>query len=480
MVIPEGYSLEITAVCPSRIREIHAAFAAPAAGSVLADEAMLTFDNGRSGKYPISWTYEEETQEESLSYESAAEEADISPVPETEKPELSEANPAESSGEEKEAEDSVSEKPEADEPEGSEAFAALEDNDEPLPEEGEADTLHEDTDTLREEADTLHKTVSSKPSEENEPDGEEKKDSEKDASEPEEDERQSESLIEESESASSKTVPSSGIAWGDTAYTAVIFVPQDMANQILFADQLSGSSESGEVTKVIRNNADGSAEIEIEFEKTAESGEYVRPDAEISLLAKAFDLNLQDYDESFTRQYYVPGNRIVTLSAPEVEDELFLQWNLLDSGIILADEDNDGQPDCSLSDRVIKVRIPEMPAGNELEIRAEFIPGIREVSAEISIPVTGQPLQSEANADTLKVTISNQYEIDPEFVSISWTPQPESEESEEKIADYLMYYTVVIRIVPKTDSEGPGGVRSSGSLRFKRDVSRNEAVLICL
>ncbi len=53
----------------------------------------------------------------------------------------------------------------------------------------------------------------------------------------------------------------------------------------------------------------------------------------------------------------------------------------------------------------------------------------------------------------MKVTITDQYVIHPDYVSIEWTPEPIDGEGGKKIADQDTEYTAKVSIVPKKDAE---------------------------
>lgn len=245
-----------------------------------------------------------------------------------------------------------------------------------------------------------------------------------------------------------KTVAATGNAYNDTVYTATVIIPQDKGKDIIFAptDKLKASNSDGTVKSVTRNDADGSVKVVIEFDATEVSGGEERPDVLIKLVVKALDLNLNAYDDNYTSECYVLQDSEVVITAPDVSDEIFSAWDFGSSGITLADG-------YSLSDKTVTVKIPTGVTGTELSIDARFIPVINKIEASVDAPVAGKKIQTVPDADSLKVTISNKYEVDPDYVAITWTPEPLADSGDKK-ADYLTSYTVTISLAPKSDENG--------------------------
>ena len=244
-------------------------------------------------------------------------------------------------------------------------------------------------------------------------------------------------------------VPASETAYDDTVYTANIMIPQEKAKGIIFAPTLNGSTNTGANVTVTRNDADGSARIAIEFAATEDTGLYPRPEDLVKLKIKAVDLNLrtEGYDGTVQEEFYVEKGEQVVLTSSIVEDERFTAWDFRESGIELADPEAE-----KLTDGTVHVKIPADPAGEELVIAAQYTPVIKDVKVALDAPEADQPLQTEANENTLKVTISNQYEIDPDFVKIIWSPNPpEGDKAEHDTA-----YTATVTIVPKEYLGGDG------------------------
>ena len=241
-------------------------------------------------------------------------------------------------------------------------------------------------------------------------------------------------------------VPASGNAYNDTEYTATIRIPQDQANGIVFMSVLEGLSDTGYVKSIKRNDADGSATVVLTFDKTDPSGGDERPDVDIKLTVKGLDINDSHYIDSLTTVYHVLQGSEVILTAPDTDNEIFWQWDFGNTGITPV-------AGYTVSDKIIKVNIPTGLQTNELSIDAQYIPVINEIKASIKAPVAEQTMQTAADESTLKVTISNEYQIHPDYIQIRWTPEPLDDGGEKK-ADYLTPYTATISVSPKEDAQG--------------------------
>ncbi|MDR9825085.1 hypothetical protein RCJ22_05645, partial [Vibrio sp. FNV 38] len=96
--------------------------------------------------------------------------------------------------------------------------------------------------------------------------------------------------------------------------------------------------------------------------------------------------------------------------------------------------------------KTVQAVIPEDVSATAaaIEVDAEYVPVVSEIAAKLAPPVGGQPLQTAAEEDTLKVKISNTYEVKPECVSIAWSPRPA-----EGNAAYQTAYTATLTIQPE-------------------------------
>lgn len=253
------------------------------------------------------------------------------------------------------------------------------------------------------------------------------------------------------------TVPASGYGYDDTVYTATIRIPEDVAEEIIFASEVTPINEYDNATiknlvggKLIKNPADGSVTLVIEYDKTDNSHQNPRPDTNIPLTIKTYDLNIRNFMTTTVEQNVLQGTT-VTLMAPDVEDEVFVQWNLgLDNPLSLADGSE-------ATDPIIQVVIPEHAGTDELSITAEYIPVVSKVEAEIEEPVGGEKMSNEPS---LFVTITNTYEVHPDYLELSWSPDP-LEDGEDKIADFRTAYTAKITVKP--DEQGHIKVRIKGT-----------------
>jgi len=243
------------------------------------------------------------------------------------------------------------------------------------------------------------------------------------------------------------TVPTAAEAYNDTVYTATVTIPQDQSDGIVFAptESLTGNCDTGTVKSVSRNDADGSASIVIEFPKTEKSGGTVRPDVNISLTVMAKDMNIaaEGYDGTAAAEYQVRQDDTITLTAPDVANEQFIGWDFGASGINLVS----GYAE---TNKTIQAKVPAGLSGDPLKIYAQYVPVISEINVSLRAPVANEAVQTAAEAGTLKVKISNQYEIDPDCVEIAWTPQPGAGGQ----AAYLTAYTAIVSLKTHEDEAG--------------------------
>ena len=253
-----------------------------------------------------------------------------------------------------------------------------------------------------------------------------------------------------------KTYPATETVYSNVDYIATINIPKNQANKIVFAPSgvlsavYRGATEKikEDGVSIIRNDADGSATLVVQFKTTKDGGDRPPQDEPIDIQVKAFDLNMSNYIPGTAPVVYsVYRNSTVTITAPDVEDEIFVMWSFDSTktkGIVPAEETPD------LTSKTIKVRIPSEITGDPIPvIDAQYIPVINNISAVIAAPEAGKTMQTEADENTLKVIISNQYQIHPDYVDIIWSPLPVDGK-----ADYLTRYTVTVKLSPKTDAEG--------------------------
>ena len=254
------------------------------------------------------------------------------------------------------------------------------------------------------------------------------------------------------------TYPATDTVYSGVEYTATIKVSKSQAENIVFAPQQYLSlkylediikvKEGG--IKIEKNDSDGGVTITIEFVETP-SGGTLPPEAEVSFKIKVKDLNLGrelDYIEPI--EYLTKPGEIVTIIGPDVKDEIFFVWDFTD-----ADGIDVSEPGQDLNYNTIDVLIPDHFTKDDIVVWACYIPVIKTLEGHIEVPVGGQTMQTEADENTLKVTITNTYEIHPDYVDIIWSPSPKEDEHGNKIADYLVNYNATISLAPKEDEHGP-------------------------
>lgn len=256
-----------------------------------------------------------------------------------------------------------------------------------------------------------------------------------------------------------QTYPQADTVYGGVDYTATITIPKNQANNIVFAPtsnlnvnytgNIDDVKENG--ISIVRNDGDGSATITINFKTTDDQGP-VPPAGEIEIKVKVWDLNLGNYlpgEEGIS--YNIHPGSTVTITSPEVADEMFFKWNFDDTktkGIVPVT----GQ---DLFSKTIQIQIPAVIASDPIPvIDAQFIPVIKNAKAIIKVPEAEDTMQMVALENTLTVTITNDYEVHPDYVSITWAPEPLDGEGGSKVADYLINYNVTVSIAPKEDALG--------------------------
>ena len=239
-------------------------------------------------------------------------------------------------------------------------------------------------------------------------------------------------------------------AYDDTAYTLTVVIPNDADHQ--FASELSAryipwpqkDADRVESITAVRNDADGSAVVTIQFTPTErkDGEEHPRPERTERLRIGIRDLNTGQYDSDYKVLGAEPGGT-VTLAAPAADGEVFTGWKINNtSGLILA-EGSDPE------DRIIKVRVAEdyrSLEGNTADIDVQFIPVIRMAEAEVGEPVGGEPLPGTKK---LYITVFNTYEIREDCIDVTWQPDI----SERQTADYMTPYTVTVKVKKNADDQ---------------------------
>ena len=139
------------------------------------------------------------------------------------------------------------------------------------------------------------------------------------------------------------------------------------------------------------NSHDGSVTLTAETEQTVQQDEYC------TVRVECVDLNLDKVDTTF--QYRVKKNQPLTLSAPSVKDEKFSAW----------------AEDSRLS---IDVRTVTFTPEDDMTIRANYIPVVKNIDITIAEPAVGEELPAEVNS--VKVTVTKEYDIDADSIFTLW------------------------------------------------------------
>ena len=265
------------------------------------------------------------------------------------------------------------------------------------------------------------------------------------------------------ENGETRTAPADKTVYNDTVYTATVNIMPDPENDILFDTVVEtglknryDSSAQMEET-VVRNDADGSITLRMTFPATEPGETSPRPEMTESFRIGAYDLNLKDYDQDVGIQtFYTEPYKYVTLMAPEVPGERFEQWDLGDSGITLQTFSGN-----ELTNKSIAVEMPEK-TGEDTLIRALYTPVISRVDInmydEFGYDYEPEGQLKGPDETEVFVTISNTYEIHPDNLEISWTPEP----AEDGSFGYHQNYTATVRLKPDEDGSVRARIKDSG------------------
>ena len=262
------------------------------------------------------------------------------------------------------------------------------------------------------------------------------------------------------DSDSKQAVPAPDIAYGNTVYTASILIEQKLDEDIAFAPSVNVSSDAGTVKNAIvqRDAADGSITIAVEFAETGFDEEHARPDTLRNLRIKVIDLNMPEAEPSVVERKVCPGH-VIKLAAPEVSDEQFVNWDLGDSRITPAGES-------SLEDEIIAVAVPDdITDGTSIEAR--YMPIVQDITVNLYDDENNRfkpegdgtgPSRAE-----MIVKITNDYEIHPDNLEVSWTPGlPES-----GTYAYLTDYAGTVKIVPDAEGKVRAKVRGADDSAYQ-------------
>ena len=254
-----------------------------------------------------------------------------------------------------------------------------------------------------------------------------------------------------------KTVPvlNGSEALQSTVYTAKITVPMDESVDRIFAPVVTGSAFGDSASKVQSvnvslNSADGSIIITVVFAPTGDTGGEIQPEADVTLTVNTLDLSTMLPDTSVPYvEYSTIQGATVTIDAPDVTSEQFVEWDMGESGVTILRGTE--------TDKSIDVTIPTELTENSLSITAKYVPVLRQARVTMDAPEAGKPLPNTAK---LVVSIENEYEVDPDFLEITWAPAPEDGK-----AQYLVSYAPTVKLAPKQDGSGNSyiKVRPNGS-----------------
>lgn len=172
------------------------------------------------------------------------------------------------------------------------------------------------------------------------------------------------------------------------------------------------------------NSHDGSVTLTAETEKT------VQPDEYCTVTVKCVDRNLNKVDTTF--QYRVKKDQELTLAAPSVQDERFVAWAASDGLTI------DGR------------KVTLTPAA-DLTIQADYIPVVKKIDITIAEPAVGEELPAEVNS--VKVTVTNEYDIDADSIFtlwINWLDPDFGVEGKVKAGDW---YVAALYFMPSSNEQ---------------------------
>ena len=235
-----------------------------------------------------------------------------------------------------------------------------------------------------------------------------------------------------------------------TTYTAEVRI--DQAEDIAFGTHISSSSPQADSVRHTINNTAGYAIVYANFEKERESEIHYKEPVEFNV--EAWDVNTGSAAKNSVKEkiietkYVEPGTKSVVLTAPDVPDEVFLNWEALDSGITISDVD-------AVNPTLV---LDDLPEKGSKTIRANYTPVINKVTVSVMAPVAAHT--PDTDSSKVKVTISDEYEVDNANIAYEWSPVP-SYGSDGTEFDYNTSYTFTARLVPDED----GKIRvSKGSL----------------
>jgi len=239
---------------------------------------------------------------------------------------------------------------------------------------------------------------------------------------------------------------------------------QERAKDIVFSIKVNAKDINGQTAEYQRDIFEGSLRVCAGTFDIAE-GDAADLGDPIPLTVGEIDMSTGEQDTATTPETLVvyPG-ALITLTAPDVKDEVFTEWNVDSSnafacGIQLAEGSK-------ATDKTIRVQIPRDSSASSYMIDAKYVPVVKEVHVTVDAPQAGKALAKTADVSIL---ITNAYEISPEYIEVAWTPASASGN-----AEYLTGYTATVTVKPKTDADGSYvEVRPAGSTDGTEYVKRS-------
>ena len=204
-------------------------------------------------------------------------------------------------------------------------------------------------------------------------------------------------------------VMTSGTAFDETEYKAIITLSGNRSDGVVFADSVSAKLNGKAIDNrcVDVNPVNGSVTITLNYDVTEDSGSNPKPESIHQIIIKEWDTNV-DKKEGTELLSGVEG-KTITLTAPEVEDEMFISWNLGTSGITLIDG--------SENDKTISFIMPQ----EKVSITADYIPLIHNIDVTMKEPVVGEKMAT--GIESFKVKITKEYYLDPSSLKLTWSPE---------------------------------------------------------
>lgn len=249
--------------------------------------------------------------------------------------------------------------------------------------------------------------------------------------------------------ADSSIADSTAYAYKNTEYMATITIPQDIKNEIAFASSVAVSSTNGApvASSVTRSNADGSITVQVKFEKTGTDAGADRPDSLLTFKVMAYDLNTgQRVNDTTDVELSGPSEQWVRIVAPEVANEQFVGWDLEGTGITPFDTGD------YLKNRRILVKMPTSQEGVTNPIKATYVPLVKKVEVNL-LDAQGslfEPKSGKSNFANAQVfvTVTNEYEINPANLQVSWSPALSDDDTYDTMTDYV----ATVKIVPDANT----------------------------